>query len=201
MKMRRNVAQIIFPLLLTVTMFAAGCAKEPATDASMAPPPAPAPEVAAATDPAPAPASTFQDEKVMEQARTDAAAQSAQSIATAQQSAEAQLATLTRINFDYDQYVLSAPARDTLAANATVLKALPTVKVKIEGHCDERGSDQYNIALGERRAQAAMNYLVSLGVNGGQLSTVSFGEEMPLDPGPGEEAWAKNRRAEFKPVK
>lgn len=130
----------------------------------------------------------------------DSATTSAPATATTQ-SAEAQLAALTRIYFDFDQYVLSTTARDTLAANATVLKALPGVKIKVEGHCDERGSDQYNIALGERRAQAAMNYLVSLGVNPGQLSTVSFGEEMPLDPGHDETAWAQNRRAEFKPVR
>jgi len=190
MKIRRNVAQIIFPLLLTVTVLAAGCGMKPSPDAASAPPAAPA-VVATETASAP-PAQGMQEEKVVEPATM---------AAPVVKSTEEQLAALTRINFDYDQYVLSAPARDTLTANAAILKALPGVKVKVEGHCDERGSDQYNIALGERRAQAAMNYLVSLGVNAGQLSTVSFGEEMPLDPGHGEDAWAKNRRAEFKPVK
>jgi len=190
----RKLGQFLLPLLATGAILAAGCAKDPAGDASMAPPAAPTPAVAAVPETAPVPAPVFQEEKVMEPAATAAPA-------TALQSAETQLAALTRIHFDYDQYVLSTTARDTLAANATILKALPTVKVKIEGHCDERGSDQYNIALGERRAQAALNYLVSLGVNAGQLSTVSFGEEMPLDPGHGEAAWAQNRRAEFKPVK
>jgi peptidoglycan-associated lipoprotein len=67
----------------------------------------------------------------------------------------------------------------------------------IEGHCDERGTPEYNLALGERRAVAVRNYLVSLGIPKGVLSTVSFGEERPLDPGHSEEAWAKNRRAHF----
>ncbi len=78
-----------------------------------------------------------------------------------------------------------------------MLKALSGVDIRIEGHCDERGSDEYNLALGERRAQAAMNYLATLGVPASRMSTISYGEEKPLDPGHNEEAWAKNRRAEF----
>ena len=70
--------------------------------------------------------------------------------------------------------------------------------VQIQGHCDERGTNEYNLALGERRAMAAYNYLVTLGVPGDRLSTISYGEEMPVDPGHNEEAWAKNRRDEFK---
>lgn len=110
------------------------------------------------------------------------------------------VADLTRIHFDYDQYALTTEARDTLNLNAAILKANSAVQVKVEGHCDERGSNQYNIALGERRAQAALNYLVSLGVDGKRLSTVSYGEEMPLVQGHDEAAWSQNRRAEFKPV-
>jgi peptidoglycan-associated lipoprotein len=74
-------------------------------------------------------------------------------------------------------------------------------KVKLEGHCDERGSDEYNLALGENRAKAALNYLVALGVPPEQLSIISYGKEKPLDNGHTEEAWAKNRRVEFTPVK
>lgn len=192
----RNLRSILLPLLVTAAVVAAGCAKEPSPDASTAAPPAaPAPAVSTPQEVTPAPSQGFQEERIVDSATTSAPA------TTTMQSAEAQLAALTRINFDYDQYVLSTTARDTLAANAAILKALPTVKIKVEGHCDERGSDQYNIALGERRAQAALNYLVSLGVDPGQLSTVSFGEEMPLVPGHDETAWAQNRRAEFKPVK
>ncbi|PLY00033.1 MAG: peptidoglycan-associated lipoprotein [Desulfuromonas sp.] len=104
---------------------------------------------------------------------------------------------LTRVHFDFDSYVLKPKARRTLAQNAEVLKALSGLKVRIEGHCDERGSDEYNLALGERRAQAAMNYMATLGVPASRMSTISYGEEKPLDPGHDEEAWAKNRRAEF----
>ncbi|PLX84041.1 MAG: peptidoglycan-associated lipoprotein [Desulfuromonas sp.] len=111
-----------------------------------------------------------------------------------------EVAGLERIYFDFDQYTLSAEARATLAANADYLKANPGSKVRIEGHCDERGSDEYNLALGERRALAAKNYLNSLGVAASRLSFISFGEEVPLDPRRSSEAWAANRRAEFKEI-
>lgn len=111
------------------------------------------------------------------------------------------LPELQRIFFDFDQYVLTDEARQILADNAAYLKANSGAEVKIEGHCDERGSDEYNLALGERRALAAKNYLVSLGISPDRLSIISYGEEMPLDPGHTEAAWAKNRRAEFKVVR
>ncbi|RMF47475.1 MAG: peptidoglycan-associated lipoprotein Pal, partial [Deltaproteobacteria bacterium] len=114
---------------------------------------------------------------------------------------EAVARQLQRIHFDFDQFTLSPEARDILAANAALLNANPGLKVRIEGHCDERGSDEYNLALGERRAVAARDYLVSLGVAADRLSTISYGEEMPLDAGHDEAAWAKNRRAEFKAVR
>jgi peptidoglycan-associated lipoprotein len=108
------------------------------------------------------------------------------------------ISDLTRVYFDFDSYVLSADTRATLKHNAMVLKAAPMLKVRIEGHCDERGSDDYNLALGEQRAQATMDYLSSLGVSVSQMATVSMGELMPLDQSGTEAAWAKNRRAEFK---
>ena len=79
-----------------------------------------------------------------------------------------------------------------------MLHGLSQVRVSIEGHCDQRGSDEYNLALGERRARAAMEYLVSLGVAPDRLQVISYGEEMPLDSGSSEDAWARNRRDEFK---
>ncbi len=105
---------------------------------------------------------------------------------------------LERIHFEFDQYVLTDGAKQTLADNAALLKAAPNVEVQIEGHCDERGSDEYNLALGEKRALATKNYLVSLGVPASRMSTISYGEELPLDFAQTEDAWAKNRRAEFK---
>ncbi len=91
-------------------------------------------------------------------------------------------------------------ARNILANNAKYLKANSGTNVVIEGHCDDRGSDEYNLALGESRALAAKNYLVSLGINGKRLSVISYGEEKPLVQGEGESVWAQNRRAEFKAV-
>ena len=105
---------------------------------------------------------------------------------------------LNSVYFDFDSATLSQSSRDTLASNADVLlKKQPNLKIQIEGHCDERGSAEYNLALGERRAKSAMNYLVTLGVPASRLSTISYGKEKPADPGHDEAAWSKNRRAEF----
>ncbi len=99
--------------------------------------------------------------------------------------------------FEYDSAELSADARAALDANAAVLKKYPTWAVTIEGHCDERGTAEYNLALGERRAVAAQAYLTSLGIAADRLKTVSYGKEFPFDPGHDEAAYAKNRRAHF----
>lgn len=107
---------------------------------------------------------------------------------------------LEQVYFDYDQSTLSDQARATLATNATILQIAPALKVSIEGHCDDRGSDEYNLALGERRAQTVRAYLVSLGIAPERLVTISYGEEMPVEKGATEMAWAKNRRAEFKMI-
>jgi len=101
------------------------------------------------------------------------------------------------IQFEYDQYILSAEAKEKLDRKAQWLKAYPTAKGQIEGHCDERGSAEYNLALGQKRADAVMQYLVSLGIEANRLSTISFGKEKPLDPSHTEVAWSKNRRAHF----
>ncbi len=108
------------------------------------------------------------------------------------------MAGMKRIQFDFDQFTLSAAARAVLSENAKYLKAMSNVNVVIEGHCDERGSDEYNLALGESRALAAKSYLASLGINAKRLSVISYGEEKPLVDADGEEAWTQNRRAEFK---
>lgn len=108
---------------------------------------------------------------------------------------------LTRVHFDFDQFTLSPEARRILAENAKYLNANAAVQVVIEGHCDERGSDEYNLALGESRALAAKNYLVSLGISASRLSVISYGEEKPLVAASNESAWAQNRRAEFKAVR
>ena len=104
---------------------------------------------------------------------------------------------LKRIHFDFDKYDIRLEDTESLKQNAAVLKRFPSVKIQIEGHCDERGTGEYNLALGERRAHSAKEYLVSLGVDENRISTISYGKEKPLDPGHNEEAWAKNRRDEF----
>ena len=105
--------------------------------------------------------------------------------------------TLANVYFAFDDFSLSQEAKSVLAQNAAWLINNPQREVIIEGHCDERGTDEYNIALGERRANSTKRYLIVLGVNAAQLSTISFGEERPANPGHGESAWAQNRRAEF----
>ncbi|NTW51814.1 MAG: peptidoglycan-associated lipoprotein Pal [Chlorobiaceae bacterium] len=99
--------------------------------------------------------------------------------------------------YDFDSSALSPEAQDQLKQNAVWFQRNSVPAVIVEGHCDERGTDEYNIALGERRAVAAKEYLVNLGVGNGRITAVSFGEERPFDPGHNEEAWAKNRRAHF----
>ncbi len=101
------------------------------------------------------------------------------------------------IYFGFDDYTLSPEAQSTLTAMAEALKANKSAVVQIEGHCDERGTVEYNLALGERRAQSVKNFIAQLGVEGARLSTISYGEEKPVVQGHTEEAWAKNRRAEF----
>lgn len=102
---------------------------------------------------------------------------------------------LKNVYFAFDRSDLSAEARNILKESADLLKQSPDTKIQIEGHCDERGSTSYNLALGERRAASVRDYLVSLGVPSDMLSTISYGEEKPADAGHNEEAWAKNRRA------
>jgi len=102
---------------------------------------------------------------------------------------------LKDIRFDYDKYDIRREDEGILKENAAFLKKNPKMKIQIEGHCDERGTVEYNLALGERRANSTKRYLVSLGITSDRISTISFGKERPLDPGHNEEAWAKNRRA------
>lgn len=101
------------------------------------------------------------------------------------------------IYFDFDRYNLRDDAKADLRKNIDVMKAEADLKIIIEGHCDERGTVEYNLALGERRAKSARDYMVSMGIKGDRLSTISYGKERPAAFGHDEEAWAKNRRAEF----
>jgi len=104
---------------------------------------------------------------------------------------------LERVHFDYDSAVLTPAAQQILDRNAQWLQANAAVRVQIEGHCDERGTEEYNLALGERRANSVKSYLTKAGINAERLFTISYGESRPIDPGHEESAWWKNRRAEF----
>ena len=107
---------------------------------------------------------------------------------------------LMPIYFDYDKSSLTPDAKKNLDKTGAWLSKKSTVNIRIEGNCDERGTNEYNMALGERRANSAKEYLVKLGVSANRLETISWGEEKPLDPGHNESAWAKNRRDDFMPT-
>ena len=105
-----------------------------------------------------------------------------------------------RVFFDFDSSDLSPDARKAIECWSRFLKDKPNVAISIQGHADERGTREYNLALGDRRANSVKNYLVALGVNGGRLRTISYGKERPIDPGHNEAAWAKNRNAHAVPT-
>ncbi len=101
------------------------------------------------------------------------------------------------VYFDYDSFALRADAKATLTENANKIKQVPDVLIQIEGHCDERGTQEYNLALGEKRALAVREFLISLGISGDRLLTISYGKERPVAEGHDESAWKQNRRSEF----
>jgi len=107
---------------------------------------------------------------------------------------------LHTVHFDYDQSSISSESRKELGENAEWIKGHANSTVQIEGHCDKRGSTEYNLALGERRAKAVKHYLTTLGIKSKRMTVISYGEEKPLDNGDSEDAFAKNRRANFVPL-
>ena len=171
-------------MLLTAAAFAVACGgkaapEEPAPEATPAPAPTPAPE----------PVDDSAERERLERERmAREAAEKARTLTT-------DLSAM--INFDYDQAVVRQPDQEVLDRKAAILMANSGVKLRISGHADERGSDEYNLALGNRRAAAAKRYLENKGVDGSRLEVVSYGEERPLNPGNDETAYAQNRRDEF----
>lgn len=105
---------------------------------------------------------------------------------------------LKDIHFDFDSFALSGDAQATLSEIGAAMRANPDASIVIEGHCDERGSSSYNLALGERRALAVREFIAAMGVEGARMHTVSYGEEYPLAPGHDDTSWARNRRAHFR---
>jgi peptidoglycan-associated lipoprotein len=159
----------------------AACGKKPAPEQ-----PAPqqaAPTQEAAPPPPPPPANDDAERRAREAAAARAAA------------LRTEVGDL--IHFEFDKADIRATDQGILDRKAAILGANAAVKLRISGHCDERGSDEYNLALGNRRAAAAKRYLAGKGVDEGRLEAVSYGKEKPLDPGHSEDAWAKNRRDEF----
>jgi peptidoglycan-associated lipoprotein len=191
---------MVFLLITFVVM--AGCAKRPAMTAASAPAPSgasqattpAAPPAAAATTPSPAPQAAAP--APAKPATPPAGAGTAGPAARPPVSEFAANPNLKDINFDFDKYDIRPGDAKILDGNATWLKGNNNL-VLIEGHCDERGTNEYNLALGERRAKAAMNYLVSQGVQAGRITIISYGEERPLCTERNEACWAKNRRAHF----
>jgi peptidoglycan-associated lipoprotein len=158
--------------LLAALLVAVGCSsRKQVSTAQVEPPPAttPAPQE---TPPPPPPPAPKDDESASKAALADAF-------------------------FDFDEASLRADAKTALEGNAKWMEKNSGANVVVEGHCDERGSVEYNLALGERRAKAAKEYLVSYGIAANRLTTISYGKERPFDPGHDENAWAQNRRAHF----
>ncbi|MFP4081778.1 MAG: peptidoglycan-associated lipoprotein Pal [Candidatus Aminicenantes bacterium] len=108
-----------------------------------------------------------------------------------------QEAPLNMIHFDFDRYFIREDAKPVLAENAAWLKKFDSARILIEGHCDERGTEEYNLALGEKRAKSTRDYLISLGIPADRMEIISYGKSQPLDPGHNEVAWQKNRRSQF----
>jgi len=176
-------------IVLTLTCTSLACGKKTPPLARPAPPPITAAD--AATRP-PAP-----PEPVAEPVIVPPEPLANDSIASASLDDLNRNSPLKAVFFDYDSNEITPAMQGVLNENAAVLKRYPTWAVTIEGHCDERGTAEYNLALGERRAVAARAYLVSLGIPADRLRTVSYGKEFPFDPGHDEAAYGKNRRAHF----
>jgi peptidoglycan-associated lipoprotein len=169
----RPVLSSVTLVALILTFLFVGCAKEEPPPPTVEPPPRPAaPPPPPPSPPPPPPGPSISQQAFQEFQNQD-------------------------IYFDFDKYDLRTDARATLDRKASFLNQNSSVRVQIEGHCDERGTEEYNLALGERRANAAKQYLTTAGISAGRLSTISYGKERPLDPGHNEAAWAKNRRDHF----
>jgi peptidoglycan-associated lipoprotein len=176
-EMKKLITVAVALAVLAVSMTMMSCAKKQvrvAEPAKAAPTPAPAPAQPA---PTPAPSVSDADKKLR---------------------SEIQAFESTHIYFDFDKSEIKPDAKSVLEKKAAWLRGNSEDRVRIEGHCDERGTNEYNLALGERRANAAMKYLNALGISGDRMSTVSYGEERPVCTEKNESCWSKNRRDEFK---
>lgn len=143
----------------------------------------------------------IKEESLREQAiREKAAREEAARREAAAQKTELKKVALESIYFDFDQWLIRDEQKEIMVKDAEWLKANPQAKIRIEGNCDERGTAEYNLALGQKRAEAASGFLRGLGISENRMQTISYGEERPLDQGHDEAAWAKNRRVDFVPI-
>jgi peptidoglycan-associated lipoprotein len=201
MPQRRGTLHLLLPLL-ALTLLVTGCPKRPATiTAAAAPAPTGAAMAPASPGVQPAPAAPSTGGSTSPSAASPAPATAAPATAapaTPPRPREfAENANLRDVYFDFDKYDIRADDAKTLDANASWLKSNANNLVLIEGHCDERGTNEYNLALGERRAKATMNYLVSQGIQANRITIISYGKERPVCSEKSEACWQKNRRAHF----
>jgi len=189
--MLTRCSHLVLSSLLVAAVVLSGCAKRPATTQAAAPAPTGSASTTASTPP-PAPAPVQSDTPT---AATTTPAPSSTARPAVQDFAA--VPELVDVFFDFDKYDIRPGDAKTLDANANWLKSNSNHLVLIEGHCDERGTNEYNLALGERRAKSTMNYLVSQGVQANRITIISYGEERPQCTEHNEACWAKNRRAHF----
>lgn len=196
--MRKNFKGIL-PVLCAGMVIYSGCSKPQTVqvDQALAPSATATASAAASAAKPEAAGAALQGEASAEPAGAPSQALAGPAGGSQQQTSTDAAQALEKIYFDFDSFILSDTARAALAGNFEKLQATPQASLRIEGHCDERGSDEYNMALSERRAHAARAYLEALGIPSARLSAIGYGEEKPAASGAGEEAWAGNRRDEF----
>jgi len=187
MKLRHAATLLLVPTVL------AGCRKKPPAN------PGPAADTTSVTLRPPSPGLTDAERERLRNDSVTLATEAAERERRAREAAVAVArdALTDIVFFEYDSDDITPTAEQKLERKAAVLRANPGVRIRIEGHCDQRGSTEYNLALGQRRAEAVRAYLVNLGIDGSRLSTLSYGKERPLVEGEDEDSFARNRRAEF----
>lgn len=188
-KKQRNLS-VTMVFAIASLFLITSCAKQQISEEVVTPPPAPKAQVV--------PLPPKVDTAAMEQAERERRARLAEMEMANKLRDEVRAFEAEAIYFDFDRSELKSSARAVLAKKAEWLRKNPQFSLNIEGHCDERGTIEYNLALGERRANAAWKFLNALGISGSRMTTISYGEESPADPAHNAAAWARNRRDEFK---
>ena len=194
--MLTRCSHLAFSVLLVAAVALSGCAKRPATTQAAAPAPTGAATSTAATPSNTQPAQPSGGSTTPSGGGTTTTPPTSSTTRPVVQDFAA-TPELTDVFFDFDKYDIRPGDAKTLDSNASWLKSNPNHLVLIEGHCDQRGTNEYNLALGERRAKSTMNYLVSQGVQANRITIISYGEERPQCTEHTESCWAKNRRAHF----